>query len=525
MTDYKKELTDLYQKYNPRKLGDIDRLLEKYKGSEEELIESVKNKYGVPVESKGENSDTTMNEQKVEEAVSPDVNEVEAAKNDENEQEEETVESTPLVEKKSGKAAETVNAEGEEDYKSLLSSIYAKYNPPMLDKVDQMLEKYKGKEQLLIHALYRRYGIKKPEESLSNGTSLSALSPDANKVTEEPGQGDDKKTDQESNLESEKQRVAEDKKKQKEEGSTTNPEEQNEIGQNLREDKEVSQEDINEPKSESTTTAVSDPGSYEAKMKKEIHEKAKKEVEREIQENKEWEENRRKELIAAREKSQKSGGYSDNYSYKGLFVSLLVIGIAALIFMLANSGFRKGIATYFKPKSAPTEDVQGSNEERPAGLLEKKKKKSIEPDVVRNTEEAEEKENNIFETNNEDDDFRLGNDESDLPKLRGEDKVDEEVDESEPPQPEPKKESPSSGASGHVISYSAVSKEASAKAAVKELNDKGYNAGYYWIPDQQPNGRELFKVYIGPFNSKSEAEASLDEVKGLSAGAYVLYKR
>ena len=47
MKDYHKILTDFYQKHNPEKLGQVDYLLNKYKGREEELVKSLKEKYGV----------------------------------------------------------------------------------------------------------------------------------------------------------------------------------------------------------------------------------------------------------------------------------------------------------------------------------------------------------------------------------------------------------------------------------------------------------------------------------------------
>ncbi|HHG85353.1 MAG TPA: SPOR domain-containing protein [Bacteroidetes bacterium] len=46
MPNYKKELTRLFQKYNPDKVKDVDALLEKFAGREPELIATIHRKYG-----------------------------------------------------------------------------------------------------------------------------------------------------------------------------------------------------------------------------------------------------------------------------------------------------------------------------------------------------------------------------------------------------------------------------------------------------------------------------------------------
>lgn len=46
MTDYKKELTRLFKKYNPEKVKDVDALLKKFAGREAELLETIHLKYG-----------------------------------------------------------------------------------------------------------------------------------------------------------------------------------------------------------------------------------------------------------------------------------------------------------------------------------------------------------------------------------------------------------------------------------------------------------------------------------------------
>ena len=44
--NYKKIITELFQTYNPKKVGEVDALLKKFAGREEELIEKIHLKYG-----------------------------------------------------------------------------------------------------------------------------------------------------------------------------------------------------------------------------------------------------------------------------------------------------------------------------------------------------------------------------------------------------------------------------------------------------------------------------------------------
>lgn len=50
MKDYKLILTNIYENYNPAKLGDIDELLLKNKGQEELLLERIAKKYNIDIE-------------------------------------------------------------------------------------------------------------------------------------------------------------------------------------------------------------------------------------------------------------------------------------------------------------------------------------------------------------------------------------------------------------------------------------------------------------------------------------------
>lgn len=71
-----------------------------------------------------------------------------------------------------------------------------------------------------------------------------------------------------------------------------------------------------------------------------------------------------------------------------------------------------------------------------------------------------------------------------------------------------------------IISFGAFKSKELAEKNVQKLQNKGFAAGYFWIPDYVPGGTEYFKVYVGPFTSKEEAKAKIEAVHKLSIDAY-----
>ncbi|MBK8807530.1 MAG: SPOR domain-containing protein [Bacteroidales bacterium] len=75
---------------------------------------------------------------------------------------------------------------------------------------------------------------------------------------------------------------------------------------------------------------------------------------------------------------------------------------------------------------------------------------------------------------------------------------------------------------GWVVGYGAYKDIATAEKIAAKIKNRNYTAGTYWIPDYFPNGKALYKVYIGPFVSKSEAKAILPDVHKYSPEAYMI---
>jgi len=74
----------------------------------------------------------------------------------------------------------------------------------------------------------------------------------------------------------------------------------------------------------------------------------------------------------------------------------------------------------------------------------------------------------------------------------------------------------------YLISHSAYGEESKAMQQTAKIQKLGFDAGYYWIPDFVASGPKLYKVYIGPFSTRTAAEAALPGVKKVKADAYVV---
>lgn len=72
-----------------------------------------------------------------------------------------------------------------------------------------------------------------------------------------------------------------------------------------------------------------------------------------------------------------------------------------------------------------------------------------------------------------------------------------------------------------IIGYASISSEATAIKTVATLSTKGIKCGYFWIPDYTPGGPQLFKVYVGPFNTRDDATKELPTIKADVPGAYI----
>ena len=74
----------------------------------------------------------------------------------------------------------------------------------------------------------------------------------------------------------------------------------------------------------------------------------------------------------------------------------------------------------------------------------------------------------------------------------------------------------------YVISCAAVVSEFTAKSNIRELNGMGIIADYLYIPDYDPYGKTLYRVYVGPYKTKAQADNVLPKIKVQIPKAYVV---
>ncbi len=71
------------------------------------------------------------------------------------------------------------------------------------------------------------------------------------------------------------------------------------------------------------------------------------------------------------------------------------------------------------------------------------------------------------------------------------------------------------------IATAAVDQENLAQKAVRDLEAKGLTASYIFIPDYVPNGKEMYRVFVGPYPTKDVANTMIPEVQAAVPGSYL----
>jgi len=73
-----------------------------------------------------------------------------------------------------------------------------------------------------------------------------------------------------------------------------------------------------------------------------------------------------------------------------------------------------------------------------------------------------------------------------------------------------------------IVAFSANNKKPLANMNYSALEALGFDAGIYWIPKYFPDGKSMYKVYVGPYKTPGEAEAILPQIKNLQPDAYIM---
>ncbi|CUG06544.1 Hypothetical protein, putative, partial [Bodo saltans] len=130
--DYKERVTRMFQQYTPAKIGQVDAVLEKYKGREDDYIAALVSKHGP------------------EPAATPASS---------------TISATPALDASVRSEPSTVDRQPNSlsmapsnDVKSRVARMIQQYLPNKATQIDTLLEKYKGREDEYLSALVAKYG-------------------------------------------------------------------------------------------------------------------------------------------------------------------------------------------------------------------------------------------------------------------------------------------------------------------------------------------------------------------------------
>ncbi|MDZ4845014.1 MAG: SPOR domain-containing protein [Chitinophagales bacterium] len=356
------------------------------------------------------------------------------------------------------------------DYRAALIEFYKKHNPAKLTEVDALLRKYKGREDELLHALRVKYKAQDPSQTEPIYTppppTIEEPVSEMKVVKEEPSQEDETPR-------------------------------------------------VEAPASRYRDAEVTRAGDTKGRTAAERAEYWRKELERrERERGQEREEKRvesnvkqKAERMKVVRETEEEGGAVVKKPRNVKKIAVIVVAIVALLAIAViffNDGIRHklGLADEGKIHS------------------EKAKKEGLDPGVLSSTDSAAKKTG----------EFVL-EDEPDEKAPSIEDAMNEQP--SSATKPTPSKEvqtnedaSTQTGVQRkkYYIGYSAVSSEETAKKTAAELRRKGFdNAGYFYIPNYEPSGKSLYRIYVGPFNSIEAAEEMIVNVRSENPNAYSFY--
>lgn len=418
-----------------------------------------------------------------------------------------------------------------QDYRKILTEFYEKHNPEKVAQVDDLLEKYKGNEEALIKEVHAKYGVpyggipSRPTLRKEEGTNEPGSQPASPAGQASGGAKKDWEKKREEILRQVKERSEKLRKERATRDQTAEPKEPT--------DQESKTEPVSPQPEEPEKERQEEPpptSSFEKKEEKKAPKEPsskKEEPQPFLQQTSSTESSA--QITSKKKEDRPAARPTDesNYSWKALFIAILIVGVLAGTILIIRSDFAHNL--FSGDNKQPTEQKE-----------KKPKKKTMEPNVLADREAEAEDEANSEDNNPEDESFALEDEPEDE---TGEDVFDSEMNKEDHEETDyedelfdetPEKETTSTETNKtllepgelhtpcYVIGYSAVAQKSLAKQQATTLNNKGFKSGYYYIPDHFAGGKALYKVYVGPFNSQSEAEQSLASVQQYNPGSYVL---
>jgi hypothetical protein len=158
---YRDRLVRFYEFYNPEKIADVDRVLEKFEGREEQMLRQLRAKYGDEPMPSQPSSPQNQQQQQRQAAAQPQASTAAPRHVDPT--------AAPSVQSSGGASTDT--------YRARLMRFYEFYNPEKISDVDTVLEKFKGREEIMIRQLRAKYGDEPmPPQEVLTATSASPSS-------------------------------------------------------------------------------------------------------------------------------------------------------------------------------------------------------------------------------------------------------------------------------------------------------------------------------------------------------------
>jgi len=357
------------------------------------------------------------------------------------------------------------------DYRAALVEFYKKHNPSKLVDVDALLRKYKGREEELLHALRVKY---KAEQPVAEAFSPPPSAPPEN----EPPQTEPVKTETES----------------------FTPETETASSQR---DYEPSR--VTDYASDYKGSTAAERAEY---WKKELEKRERERQERVSEKRTE----RMKVIKGGKSKVQPREVEHDEEvpEKKPLNIKLMVIIAVAVVFLI--------LAAVVLMNSDVREKLGFGKKE--AELVGKEKKEGLEPGVLANAEDSVKKNEGDFSLEEDEPDEKVPSVDDAL-NGKQETQVKKQVDKSDK---QPVQKGVQRGS--FYIGCAAVSTESMAKSKAEELRRQGFeNAGYFYIPDYDPTGKNFYRIYVGPFASMQDAETMAESVRAAIPDAYCFQLR
>lgn len=421
------------------------------------------------------------------------------------------------------------------DYRAALVDFYRKHNPLKLVEVDALLRKYKGREEELLHALRVKYKVNEQGESIVEETPPAPPPPPPPPPRERPAPrmeaivSDPPKQE----IPREEPHISRMEPVRDEPPAAAEQEEQ-EQPQPRYTETEVART-VNDYSGDYKGNTAAERAAYWKKelQKREQERKGKRTAEKAPEVKQKATESKQKpaptakvekmkvvrEPVVEQEMEEEETHEPSNPRKKiAIIVIVVVLLIAGVVAALLNDTVQQKLGIGSKKEA-----VQ---------VTEKTKKEGLDPGVMSEATDSVKKTG----------EFALEEEEGEEKTAQKAPSVEDAMNEqpsstsnrkpSKPAQEEStgREEDSTPPATGevvrkkHYIGYGAVTTEEMARTQATELRRKGFDkAGYFFIPDYYPGGKELYRVFVGPFDTEQEAEESAVNVRSESPSAYTFY--